>query len=107
LIIFFRTASPEDEKLILPQFRPYVEQGEIANLPSFHFYMKLGAINPQEPFTGETIIMSNEKDQKTLRKVISISRKLYAKKYVKEIHAGSMKNILKVRDRISPESILP
>jgi len=27
--------------MILPQFRPYIEPGEIASLPSYHFYMRL------------------------------------------------------------------
>jgi len=40
-VICFRTANPEDERMILPQFRPYIEPGEIASLPSYHFYMRL------------------------------------------------------------------
>lgn len=62
--IMFRSANPQDEKAILPQFYPQLEKGEIANLPAFHFYMKAGALNPQDPFSGETmpVDVSNSKD---------------------------------------------
>ena len=83
-VICFRTANPEDERMILPQFRPYIEQGEIANLPSYHFYMKLGALNPEEPFSGVTIPVHIEYSQNRINKVIASSRKLYAKPYKTE-----------------------
>ncbi len=83
-VICFRTANPEDERLILPQFRPYVEQGEILNLPSFHFYMKLGAMNPEEPFSGVTIPMHVQYSQNRVNEVITSSRKLYARPYKAE-----------------------
>ena len=80
-VICFRTANPEDERMILPQFRPYIEQGEIASLPSYHFYMRLGALNPEEPFSGTTIPVKIEYSQNRVDEVIESSRKLYAKKY--------------------------
>lgn len=80
-VICFRTANPEDERMILPQFRPYVEQGEIASLPSFHFYMRLGAMNPEEPFSGVTTPVRIEYSQNRIDKVIESSRKLYAKEW--------------------------
>lgn len=80
-VICFRTANPEDERVILPQFRPYVEQGEIASLPSYHFYMRLGALNPEEPFSGVTIPIHIEYSQNRVSEVIESSRKFYAKKY--------------------------
>jgi hypothetical protein len=36
-IICFRSGNPADEKLMLPLFSPSLEEGEIANLPSFNF----------------------------------------------------------------------
>jgi type IV secretory pathway VirB4 component len=33
-VICFRSGNPSDEKLVLPLFEPYIEKGEIANLPS-------------------------------------------------------------------------
>jgi hypothetical protein len=80
-VICFRTANPEDERMILPQFRPYIEQGEIASLPSYHFYMRLGALNPEEPFSGVTVPVKIEYSQNRVNEVIESSRKLYTKKY--------------------------
>lgn len=80
-VICFRTANPEDERMILPQFRPYIEPGEIASLPSYHFYMRLGALNPEEPFSGVTVPVKIEYSQNRVHEVIDSSRKLYAKKY--------------------------
>ena len=42
-IISFRTSSPKDESKILPVFSPQVEEGQIGNLPSYHFYIKINA----------------------------------------------------------------
>jgi hypothetical protein len=84
-VICFRTANPEDERLILPQFRPYIEQGEIASLPSYHFYMRLGALNPEEPFSGVTVPVKIEYSQNRVDEVIESSRKLYAKKYTASV----------------------
>jgi len=39
---------------MLPQFAPSIDPGEISNLPSYHFFMKVSAIEPQMPFSGET-----------------------------------------------------
>ena len=80
-VICFRTANPEDERMILPQFQPYISQGEIASLPSYHFYMRLGALNPEEPFSGVTVPVMIEYSQNRVDEVIESSRKLYTKKY--------------------------
>lgn len=83
-VICFRTANPEDERLILPQFQPYIERGEIASLPSFRFYMRLGALNPEEPFSGETILTTIGENKDRVDEVIESSRKQYAIEYVKK-----------------------
>jgi len=83
-VICFRTANPEDENLILPQFQPYVEKGEIASLPSFRFYMRLGALNPEEPFSGETTLTTISRDSSRVNEVIKSSREKYAIKYVEK-----------------------
>jgi hypothetical protein len=72
---------PEDEKLILPQFRPYIEQGEIASLPSYHFYMRLGALSPEEPFSGITMPTELAKNISWVSKVEQHSRDNFAVKY--------------------------
>src|SRR5258708_7319589 len=81
-IICFRTANPEDTRLILPQFSPYIKSGEIDNLPSFHFYVKINALHPEEPFSGETIPISLPENNKLVKKIIDSSRKNFGKKFV-------------------------
>jgi len=88
-VICFRTANPEDERVILPQFRPYIEPGEIASLPSYHFYMRLGALNPEEPFSGAIVPVHIEYSQNRVDEVIDSSRKLYAKEYTESAKISS------------------
>ncbi len=80
----FKSANPEDEKLMLPQYTPYINQGEIANLPAYHFYMKISALNPEEPFSGETILIKPNTDKDKLIKLVEASRKNYAILYSKQ-----------------------
>lgn len=92
-VISFRSANPDDEKIILPQFSPYIERGEIANLPLYKFYMKISAINPEEPFSAVTVPVSVTKNIKNFDELISLSRNTYAKEYVKpKINKTSYKN---------------
>lgn len=82
-VICFRTASPIDGQLMLSQFEPYVKIGDIVNLPRYHFLMKLSAVNPEEPISGETIPILIDKDENYLNQVIETSRSSYATKYQK------------------------
>jgi hypothetical protein len=82
-VICFRTASPDDERLLLPQLYPYVTQGEIASLPSFHFYIKINALTSEEPFSGETVPLGLSSDHDRVRQVIEASRMNYAKPYAR------------------------
>lgn len=82
-IICFRTANPEDERMILPQFIPYIQQGEIASLPAFNFYMKISALNSEEPFSGQTIAVEPVMDNEKIAEVVRLSREHYASKYTK------------------------
>ena len=81
-VICFRTANPEDEKMILPQFLPYVQPGEIDNLPSFHFYIKIAALRPEEPFSGVTTPVNVPDNEYKVERVIEASRKYFATKFV-------------------------
>lgn len=81
-VICFRTANPEDEKLILPQFIPYVNLGEIDNLPSFHFYIKTAALHPEEPFSGETMPIAIPKGEWKVMRIIEASREHFAKQFI-------------------------
>ena len=83
-IICFRTASPIDEQLMLDQFSPYVKKGNIGNLPRFKFFMKLSAVEPEEPFSGQTIPIILDRDEDRFNQLIEASRKNWAIVYQKE-----------------------
>ena len=83
-VVTFRSANPKDEELLLPQYRPYVEEGEIANLPSFHFYMKKAAIKPEEPFSGQTLLTQIQTDSTKIDRFIQASRMNHAVRYTKQ-----------------------
>ncbi len=73
-VICFRSGNPADEKLVLPLFKPYVEEGEIANLSSYNFYMRVSAQKTQEPLSGETIVLEDEGSEALSQKTIAASR---------------------------------
>ena len=106
-IICFRTANPEDEKMILPQFVPYIEKGEIASLPSFNFYMKISALNPEEPFSGQTIVVEPVQDNDKVDEVVRLSRENYASKYSKPIPVVLPKVVEPVESAVSISSVEP
>ncbi|HZE87114.1 MAG TPA: type IV secretion system DNA-binding domain-containing protein [Methylomirabilota bacterium] len=91
-VVTFRSANPQDEELLLPQFRPYVEYGEITNLPSFHFYMKTAAIHPEEPFSGITVPVTVTFDKDKRDRFIRSSRNLYAIEYIAQQKSVKKKN---------------
>ncbi len=79
-VVCFRSGSPADERLVLPLFKPFIEEGEIANLPSYTFYARIAAIEAQEPMSGTTVLLENEGSEKVFNKVVVSSRKYYAKR---------------------------
>ncbi len=97
--------------MILPQFRPYVEVGEIASLPSYRFYMRMGAMNPEEPFSGITIPIRIKYSFNKVNEIMELSRRLYAKEW-KETPAVPVKTPNKVEENmrkgfVITEGILP
>ena len=82
-VVCFRSANYIDEELMLNQFAPYIDRGEISNLPKYNFYIKVSALEPEEPFSGETIYTPLKKDNKMIEKLIQASRKNYAIVYKK------------------------
>jgi len=82
-VVCFKTANPEDERLILPQFKPYVESGEISSLPAFQFYIRLGALNPEEPFSGITVPIEIADNDSRVNEIVESSRSQFAIRYVK------------------------
>ncbi|MBP9738371.1 type IV secretion system DNA-binding domain-containing protein, partial [Candidatus Saccharibacteria bacterium] len=79
-VISFRSGNPDDERLLLPLFSPSIEQGELSNLPAFNFYAKLSAIKPQEPLSGQTILLPDKGDEMIAQKAVELSRASFAKK---------------------------
>ena len=79
-VICFRTGNPQDEQRLLPLFSPYIEQGEISNLPAFNFYAKLSAVKAQEPLSGQTLLLANEGSDEVREAAIKHSREVFAKK---------------------------
>lgn len=85
-VICFRTGNPADEQALLQMFSPYIEKGEIANLPAFNYYVRLAAIHSQEPLSGETLLISDDGlDTGTRQAIIDHSRSTYAIKYEPKI----------------------
>jgi len=78
-LITFRTGNPEDERMILPLFSPYIEQGEISNLPAYNFYAKLSAVHAQEPVSGQTLLLGSEGSDSIKAAAIEYSRNTFAK----------------------------
>lgn len=76
-VVAFRSGSPADERLILPLFKPWIEEGEIANLPAYSFYMRIAAIEAKEPFSGSTLLLDSVPDKKLGLKVVKNSQTKY------------------------------
>lgn len=79
-VICFRSGSPSDESYVLPLFFPYIEQGEIANLPSYNFYARIVAVKSQEPMSGATVLLDSSGSEEIAERVIKASREKNAKK---------------------------
>lgn len=79
-VLCFRTGNPQDERLLLPLFNPYINEGEISNLSPFNFYAKLSATTAQEPLSGHTLLLEEEGDSETAARVVELSRNNFARK---------------------------
>ncbi len=82
-VVCFRSANYIDAELMMNQFSPYIDKSDIANLPKYQFYIKVSALSPEEPFSGETIFVPLKKDAKKIEKLIESSRKNWAIVYQK------------------------
>ncbi len=82
-VVCFRSGNPLDEDLLLDQFFPYVVKGEIYNLPRYQFYIKISAIESEEPFSGRTIFVPVKKNPEKRKKLVETSRKNWAITYQK------------------------
>lgn len=84
-VVSFRSANPDDERLMLPQFSPFIEKGDIANLPRYNFYIKISAVNPEESFSGMTMPVEISFNKNRIEKLIQSSRLQNAIVYKKPI----------------------
>lgn len=66
----------------MPLFSPFIEQGEISNLPAFNFYAKLSAVHAQEPLSGQTVLLDNDGSDEVAKAVIEHSCAIFATKHV-------------------------
>jgi hypothetical protein len=79
-VICFRTGNPNDERLLLPLFSPYISEGEIANLSAYNFYARLSSVLAQEPLSGVTLLLKDDGSEAVRNAVVEASRETYAKK---------------------------
>jgi hypothetical protein len=105
-VICFRTGNPNDERLLLPLFSPYIEQGEIANLNAYNFYARLSSVIAQEPLSGVTLLLDSSGSEAIADRVIEASRKQYAQKPkpVTKIKPEPIKNESKTRKSVKQAS---
>jgi len=111
-VICFRSGNPADEAMVLPLFSPYVQAGEIANLPTYNFYARLAAVHSQEPLSGETLLLETSSDTFVADRVIASSRKKWARKYddkaSKDDNIAASRNSTQVSDKTAAvEATLP
>ena len=92
-VVCFRTANYVDEELMLNQFAPLINKGDIANLPKYNFYIKISALEPEEPFSGLTIYTPLRKDIKKIEELIESSRKNWATVYKKPLGEVNHKSV--------------
>jgi hypothetical protein len=83
-VICFRTGSPLDELRLLPLFGPLVEPGTINNLPAYTFYARIAAVQPKEPFSGQTIVELPAYDSLHAQLIIQSSRNQYGRQAADE-----------------------
>lgn len=101
-VVAFRSGSPADERFILPLFKPYINEGEIANLPAYNFYMRIAAVDANEPLSGVTVLLDSEPDEDIARQATMQSRKQYGRKV--KVRKKLKKNVKTVVEEHSPES---
>ncbi len=90
-VICFRSGSPADERYVLPLFYPYIEQGEIANLPAYNFYMRIAGVTAQEPLSGQTLLLDEADNEAVFKEVVHSSREKYARKVITKEQAHNNK----------------
>ncbi len=82
--ICFRTGSYDDETLMLHRFDPFLKQGDISNLPTYNFYIRIQAQESIEPMSGKTVVLPTEEaSEDVAAAVVKTSQEMYAMTYIK------------------------
>lgn len=76
-VICFKTGNSEDERMLLPRFKPFLEEGDIQHLPAFNFFADLSAINSQEPTSGKTVLLTGSGSKEQAERIIRLSQETY------------------------------
>ncbi len=105
-VISFRSGNPSDEKKLLPYFKPYLEEGDIASLPSFNFYIRISAVKIQEAFSGETLVPVLDKGKERSKMIIDLSRQNYAVKFGAGQPAVKIKRVRNKQAKSKPKATL-
>ncbi len=84
-VICFRSGSPSDERYVLPLFSPYIEPGEIANLPAYNFYVRIAAVHAQEPMSGTTVLLDSRGNELIAKSVVESSRNSFAREHIESV----------------------
>lgn len=79
-VVTFRTGSPADERILLPLFKPFIEENELSNIPSYNFYARISAINTQEPVSGMTVLLDRGPNIELASRIKTYSRDTYGTK---------------------------
>ena len=61
-------------------FSPYIEPGEISNLPAYNYYARLAAVHTQEPLSGQTLLLESDGDEAVRNEIVKHSRKEFARR---------------------------
>lgn len=105
-VISFRSGNPSDEMKLLPYFRPYLEEGDIASLPPFNFYIRVSAVKIQEAFSGETLIPALNTNTKKVDEMVELSRRNYATKFSEDQSTSKLKRVKKTQQAATPKPTL-
>ena len=105
-VICFRTGNPQDEKALLPLFKPFIDEGEISNLPAYNFYAKLSAIKAQEPLSGQTLLLENNGSREIAQAVKALSQVAFAKKQEPKIETPKATKPVVVKRDKSVEKVI-
>jgi hypothetical protein len=77
--ICFKTGNPDDARLLMPKFTPFIDESDIQRLSAYNFFADLSAIHSQEPTSGKTVLLPDGGSKDVAAKVIAQSQAAYGK----------------------------